>query len=402
VSFDGRSTSAPFSVSYGIDDRYKTFVWLNSNWQHFTQDIDFSGQDPKDLRAFQLYEETANNPDWEVSGIQVQALNAAGQLGGNLLKNDSPADWENYCAPEIMTPFYRLSSKDNTFAGFEPLSGIIYSGTQKTLGKYDISFSARSVSGQMPFEFGIDDHNSVGSGTLTTEWQKFTASVTVKNDQTDIYDKNRIFQIIERVPNNTAWEIRDISVRSSRSLPNMVQNQDLLSGSPWLGYYVKPQIQPIFRLKAQDSGCSGQNNGILLRKTLTVPGHYRLSFDGRSTGNSFAAGFGTQDSNMTNITLSNSWQTFSKELDLNTQQDIPQQSGGTQNQSIQPPSDQPAMEGRAFQINESAIGNPDWEVGEIKLQQFVNKKWTDNLLSVSAAGILRVTVLSRTFLLFIE
>ena len=362
VAFDGRSTGNAFNVNFGLDDSHGVGVTLNTTWQTFTQEFDLSQQN--DGRIFQVVENTPGNPDWEVLRFSVQQL-VNGQWTGNLITNSASGDWGPYCNDQTLTPFYRLGSQD--FSGSDPVSGVIYHGVPKVPGTYTLQFTARTRLGTLAVTAGVDDHNA-SDFTLNTNWQTLTKTFNVSNDQNGLYDRDRLFEILERTPSNIEWELKGVSVKSNRALPNQIGNQDL-TDSTWAGYSIKPGVQPVYHIKAQDQGCGATAaNGLLHDQTLPDPhGRYRLTFDARSTGSSFPAAFGTDDAHMTGIQLNNAWQNYSTEFTLNGQQ------GGARNQ-------------RAFQVLEGTPNNPDWEVSGFQIQQWVNNGWGYNLIVNNGIG----------------
>ncbi|AFD28244.1 Rhs family protein (plasmid) [Deinococcus gobiensis I-0] len=353
VSVQARSTGASFPVNFGMDDSRGTDVMLTNSMQTFTRDFNLSGSTQN--RIFQIKEWTKNNPDWEVLGVSVRKVNG-GSLGENKLPVKVLSNWLGYCGPQSLTPIYRMESKDGDTDG---RSGIIHRGVPKTSGTYKIKFEGRVSTGNLEVHYGLDDHNSKDV-TLNDQWQTFESEYTINNYDSRVYDADRTFQIFEGVKDNPAWEIRNISVRSTRSLSNLTPDSDYRSNE-WVGYFQKPALEPMLRIFSRDGGCNGPISGLIRRQNL-VPGRYRLSLDARSTGQPFRIGFGIDDGHSIGVGLTNQWQNFVYEADIN-------QNGTNDN--------------RAIQLREDVPNNPDWEVGNFKLQKLENNVWQDSVFTNS-------------------
>lgn len=364
LSFEGRTDSGTLPVSFGVDDDHTARATLTTAWTPFSGEFDITSQpeaqasQPDLGRMFQVVETTPGNADWEVTEFKVQKL-VNGGWSDNLFAQRGEQDWTGYCGEPVVDPFYRLKSRDNTYGDVASYSGVVYVGPPKTPGRYTVSFQARTRNGQLPFWYGVDDHNRGANAVLTEQWQTFTQTLTVENENGQ-YDRDRILQIVETQMFNPDWEVRNVSVKSNRSLPSMTPNT-AMETDQWVGYFAKPAVSPVYHVFNQDTGlCGNGTNGLLFRQALP-PGKYRLSFDGRVESGTLTTTFGPDDNTAIRADLTPNWTTFTADYVVGEQQDA-------QNT------------GRSFEIRESTTGNADWEVTSVRIQrQLENGQWTGNL-----------------------
>ena len=72
VSFDGRTRNGTLGITYGTSDYSVSTATLNTNWQSLNTEFNVTAN-PQN-RIFEVFENTLNNPDWELKNIKVQRI----------------------------------------------------------------------------------------------------------------------------------------------------------------------------------------------------------------------------------------------------------------------------------------------------------------------------------------
>jgi YD repeat-containing protein len=126
VSLEARTRNGSLTVNYGVSDvNYTANVALNTTWKTLSQTYNVT-QDAG--RVFEIWEQTANNPDWEVRNISVQRTApgsftlSSGDGSSRLFKQTTPSfttvpSWISRYQTTTGTTFYAL----------DPLPGTQYS-----------------------------------------------------------------------------------------------------------------------------------------------------------------------------------------------------------------------------------------------------------------------------------
>jgi murein DD-endopeptidase MepM/ murein hydrolase activator NlpD len=111
-----------------------------------------------------------------------------------------------YPDPNGGTAASRLAGTDAPASAGSSASGLIRNELTAP-GDYTVSLWVRSTSGTIPFTFGISDQYQFPAEAIVgEEWQYLHANITVSEETP------RLFQIVERMPSNPAWEIFGITV----------------------------------------------------------------------------------------------------------------------------------------------------------------------------------------------
>jgi YD repeat-containing protein len=216
-SFWGRADSN-LQVWYGMNDATGQNVTLTPTWQQFSMTIVPTAGRAQADRVFEIFENVANNPAWEVRNLLISLYMNPSPLAdlsrGGIFPPPTDAFYSGYCTKPAIEILRGFQSYDNP--NWQTNGGQYYSGITRAEpfgpGTYVVSVKARTLSGTLPIGFGLQDGYSV-SKTLNTTWQTFTEVFAVPQGAT----QGRIFQIFEATQNNPAWEIKDISVRQSAS-----------------------------------------------------------------------------------------------------------------------------------------------------------------------------------------
>ncbi|MFM7101676.1 MAG: Ig-like domain-containing protein [Verrucomicrobiota bacterium] len=101
------------------------------------------------------------------------------------------------------------------------LGGLFYQGgTRLTAGRYFVGVEARAVAGELPVRFGLTDGFTTPA-RLGTNWTRLSA--TFQYQPCDCYQDERVFQVMESVPQNTPWELAQAEVYRLEEEPLRVE-----------------------------------------------------------------------------------------------------------------------------------------------------------------------------------
>ncbi|GGJ33179.1 hypothetical protein GCM10008938_19280 [Deinococcus roseus] len=250
---------------------------------------------------------------------------------------------------------FNVPSTDNA-NGYSGLISHSYFFSQGCLGACRVRFWARTVSGTLPINYGINDYAST-SGTLTTSWKYFDTTFNVGS--MNYWDNNfsRQFQIFEQTSGNPAWQIAGVMVNQVDGNNNPVSgivDSDLTGPDSglWGGYFLKPAVMvqdPTsngYTVFKSDSSTDNVTGGLTLKQKLPV-GRYQVSFDAKADS-ALDIYSGMSDAALQKSSLTSSWQTVSTTLVVSNDTD-------------------------RFTLLEKTTNNPGWYVRNLKLNYLDGK-----------------------------
>ncbi len=216
VSFTGRTLSGTLPIQYGLDDPLQASATLTTTWQTFTTSFMVNNTTN---RTFQIFENVAGNPNWQIGDIsvrqQVIVVGGNGPVGATNLATPqdlTSATWQGYWAKPYTSPglnAYRINGENNTAQGIPPANtGILHEEPNRSFGKFRVSFEARAPS-NTTIQYGLDDLY-MANAAVTPQWQTFTTDFDVVSGTP--YTR-RTFQAFKTQTDLPSWDVRNFSVQ---------------------------------------------------------------------------------------------------------------------------------------------------------------------------------------------